>query len=77
MKIYAENIKNLQDEVLSISNSSLGTSYIFGGFNYTGKINGVTKEPPFSVEDATGISSITVLTYHSFHGKANLIILPR
>lgn len=54
MKILAENIKNLQDEVLSIANTSLGTSFIFGGYNYTGKMNGVSKEPPFSVDDVTG-----------------------
>jgi flagellin-like hook-associated protein FlgL len=54
MKIYAENIRNLRDEVLSISNTSLGTSYIFGGYNYTGKTDGVSKEPPFSVDGVTG-----------------------
>lgn len=54
MKILAEDIKNLRDEVLSISNSSLGTSYIFGGYNYTGKLNGISKEPPFSVDNVTG-----------------------
>lgn len=54
LKILAEDIKNLQDEVLSISNSSLGTSYIFGGYNYTGKIDGTSKKPPFSVDEVTG-----------------------
>jgi flagellin-like hook-associated protein FlgL len=54
LKIFADNIKNLQDEVLSISNSSLGTSYIFGGYNYTGKAGGTSREPPFSVDDVTG-----------------------
>ena len=54
LKILAEDLKNLQDEVLSISRSSLGTSYIFGGFNFTGKTNGASKDPPFTVEDVTG-----------------------
>jgi flagellar hook-associated protein 3 len=54
LKILAEDMKNLQNEVLSISNTSLGTSYIFGGYNYTGKSNGVSKEPPFSVNSVTG-----------------------
>ncbi len=54
MKIMAEDLKNLQNEVLSISNSSLGTSYIFGGFNYTGNVNGGSKQPPFSVDSVTG-----------------------
>jgi len=54
LKILAEDIKNLQDEVLSISNSSLGTSYIFGGYNYTGKIDGTSKKPPFSADEVTG-----------------------
>lgn len=48
-RVLAENIKNLQEEVLSIANTSIGTSYLFGGYNYTGKINGTTKTPPFSV----------------------------
>jgi flagellar hook-associated protein 3 len=50
----AEDLKNLQDEVLSISNSSMGTSYIFGGYNYTGSVTGGVKKPPFTVNDVTG-----------------------
>lgn len=49
LKILAEDLKNLQAEVFSISNTSLGTSYIFGGYNYTGKTSGVTKTSPFTI----------------------------
>jgi len=52
--VLAEDIKNLQAEVLSISNSSMGTSYLFGGFNYTGSTSGTSKSPPFSVDSVTG-----------------------
>lgn len=50
----AENMKNLRDEVLAISNSSIGTSYLFGGYNYTGSYIGGVKNPPFSVDPVTG-----------------------
>ncbi|NLA86226.1 MAG: hypothetical protein GX847_02870, partial [Clostridiales bacterium] len=53
-KTLAENLKNLQDEVLSISNTTMGTSYLFGGFNFTGRISGDVKTPPFNVEENTG-----------------------
>ncbi len=52
--ILAEDIKNLQKEVLSISNTSIGSSYIFGGFNYTGSQSGDVKNPPFTVDNVTG-----------------------
>lgn len=51
MRIIAEDLKNLQDEILSIANTSIGTSYIFGGFNFTGKIDGTEKIPPFSLKN--------------------------
>lgn len=54
LKILAEDIQNLQNEVLSVSNATIGTSYIFGGYNYTGSTSGVTKTPPFSVSGVTG-----------------------
>jgi flagellin-like hook-associated protein FlgL len=50
----AEDLKNLQSEVLSSSNSSMGTSYLFGGFNYTGSVSGGVKTPPFTVDSVTG-----------------------
>jgi flagellar hook-associated protein 3 len=53
-RIIAEDLKNLRDEILSISNTTLGTSYIFGGYNYTGKISGGTKTPPFTADSVTG-----------------------
>ncbi|MEL4106750.1 flagellar hook-associated protein FlgL [Oscillospiraceae bacterium WX1] len=54
LSAISEDLKNLRNEVLSIGNTTLGTSYIFGGFNYTGSTNGVTKTPPFSTSSATG-----------------------
>lgn len=54
LNIIAEDIKNLQEEVLAIANGTLGTSYIFGGYNYTGQKDGVSKTPPFSVDSVTG-----------------------
>jgi len=50
----AEKMRNLRDEVLAISNSSMGTSYLFGGFNYTGSYTAGVKNPPFSVDAVTG-----------------------
>lgn len=48
LKILAENLSNLKSEVLALSNTTLGTSYIFGGYNYTGQTAGTTKKAPFS-----------------------------
>ena len=53
-KIIAENLKNLQKEILSIANTTMGTSYLFGGYNYTGTISLGTKKAPFQVDDVTG-----------------------
>jgi flagellar hook-associated protein 3 FlgL len=49
LDILAADIENLQEEVLNIANSTIGTSYIFGGYNFTGKTNGTTKTAPFSL----------------------------
>ncbi len=54
LDVIKEEFENLKKEALSISNNTLGTSYIFGGYNFTGSSNGVTKTPPFSIDDATG-----------------------
>lgn len=50
----ADDIRNLMDEVVSIGNTTIGTSYIFGGYNYTGSTNGVNTTAPFSVDNVTG-----------------------
>jgi len=54
LNVIAEEIKNLRDEILSIANTTMGTSYIFGGSNFTGSTDGVTKTAPFSVNETTG-----------------------
>ena len=51
LNIIKEEIYNLQKEVLSISNNSMGSSYIFSGYNFTGSTDGVTKTAPFSISD--------------------------
>ena len=53
-KILAEDLRNLRDEIVSIANASIGTSYIFGGYNFTGSVVGGTKTPPFSTDPTTG-----------------------
>jgi len=50
----ADEIKNLKNEVLSVGNASIGTSNIFGGYNYTGSTDGVNKTAPFSTNSVTG-----------------------
>ncbi len=52
LDVIKEEFENLKKEVISIGNNSMGSSYIFGGYNFTGK-NGVTKVAPFSL-DANG-----------------------
>lgn len=71
LKIIAEDLKNLRDEILSISNTTMGTSYIFGGFNYTGSISGGTKTPPFSVDSVTGDLTYNGINLSQFSWKAD------
>ncbi|NCB50711.1 MAG: hypothetical protein EOM54_02340 [Clostridia bacterium] len=54
LSLIADDLRNLMDEVVSIGNNSIGTSYIFGGFNNTGSTDGVDKTAPFSVDEVTG-----------------------
>ncbi len=50
----SQELTNLRDEVLSIANSTMGTTYLFGGANTVGTSSGGTGTPPFSVDNATG-----------------------
>ena len=46
----SDELKSLQSEVVSIGNTTVGTTYLFGGFNFTGTIDGAGKKTaPFSV----------------------------
>ncbi|HBR09403.1 MAG TPA: hypothetical protein DD735_11010 [Clostridiales bacterium] len=54
LKVMAEEVASLRDEVLAIGNASIGTSYIFGGYNLTGSRDGASKTAPFSVDAVTG-----------------------
>lgn len=54
LNIIAEELENLKNELISVGNTSIGASYIFGGYNFTGSTNGVSKTAPFSIDEATG-----------------------
>ncbi len=54
LDIIADELKSLQAEMISVGNSSVGTSFIFGGHNYAGTTDGVTNTPPFSVDKDSG-----------------------
>lgn len=69
LKILAADIQNLQNEVLSISNATIGASYIFGGYNFTGSTSGATKTPPFSVSGVTGDLSYNGINLSQFSWK--------
>ncbi len=47
----AEELKTLRDEVVQVGNTTVGTSYLFGGYNFAGTSDGVTTTPPFSVQN--------------------------
>lgn len=68
LKVLAEELKNLQAEVLSIGNTSLGSSYIFGGYNYAGSTSATSKTPPFSVENGNLIYNGIDLSKISYKG---------
>lgn len=55
LSIIADELKTLQQELVSIGNTTIGTTYLFGGFNFTGtKDNTGAVKPPFNVDPATG-----------------------
>lgn len=54
LNVIAEELTSLQEEIVSIGNSKVGTSYVFGGYNFTGTTDGLSTTPPFSVEKTTG-----------------------
>lgn len=54
LDVIAEELTNLQEEIVSIGNAKVGTSYVFGGYNFAGTTDGVTTTAPFSVDEATG-----------------------
>ena len=69
LDVIKEEFENLKKEALSISNNTLGSSYLFGGYNFTGSSNGVTKTPPFSVDDATGDLNYNGINLSQFSWK--------
>jgi len=54
LDVIAEELTNLRDEIVSIGNTKVGTSYAFGGYNFTGTTDGVTTTAPFSVDESSG-----------------------
>lgn len=51
----AEEITSLRDEIVSIGNTTIGTTYLFGGYNFTGTTDATgTTRAPFYVDTATG-----------------------
>jgi flagellin-like hook-associated protein FlgL len=54
LSIIADEIDNFKKEAVSIGNTSMGTSFIFGGFNFSGTTDGINVTQPFSVNEATG-----------------------
>lgn len=53
--VIANELAHLQKEIVSIGNATVGTSYLFGGFNFTGTTDaGGAAVAPFSVDDVTG-----------------------
>ena len=51
LRAIAEKVRVLRDEVVAIGNASIGTSYLFGGYNFTGSIDGISKTAPFEVRN--------------------------
>ncbi|MGI5935638.1 MAG: flagellin [Oscillospiraceae bacterium] len=54
LDIIAEELENLKNEVLDIGNATIGNTYIFGGYNFTGSTDGTDRIAPFRVDEATG-----------------------
>ncbi len=54
LDVIAQELTSLQQEIVSIGNSKVGTSFVFGGYNFTGTTDGVTTTAPFSIEETTG-----------------------
>jgi len=53
LNTIADELTALRDEVVSLGNTTVSTSYLFGGYNFAGTTDGVSTTAPFSV-DATG-----------------------
>jgi len=52
--VFAEELISLQEEVISIGNATVGTCYIFGGYNFSGTTDGVSFTAPFSIDKISG-----------------------
>ncbi len=78
LSIIADELITLQEELVTIGNTTIGTTYLFGGFNFTGTIdnNGAVK-PPFTVDPATGhliynnIDLTQVACYDDYNANAD------
>jgi flagellar hook-associated protein 3 FlgL len=63
LRAIAEQVRVLRDEVVAIGNTSIGTSYLFGGYNFTGTITDTDKKAPFVVDNVNG---------HLYYNQINL-----
>jgi flagellin-like hook-associated protein FlgL len=63
LRAIAEQVRVLRDEVVAIGNQSIGTSYLFGGYNFTGTITDTDKKAPFVVDEVNG---------HLYYNQINL-----
>lgn len=71
-RAIAAEIRALQDEVFAIGNQSIGTSYLFGGYNFTGQIDGTLKTAPFSLSETENLIYNGInLSIHSWSDEFN------
>ncbi len=54
LSLLADEIDSFKNEAVTIGNTSMGTSFIFGGYNFAGTTDGVNLTQPFSINKATG-----------------------
>lgn len=78
LSIIADELKTLQQELVSIGNTTIGTTYLFGGFNFTGTTDNTgAVKPPFNVDPSTGhliynnIDLTQVACYDDYNANAD------
>jgi flagellin-like hook-associated protein FlgL len=54
LDVIAKELISLKEEIVSIGNTTVGTSYIFGGYNFAGTTDGSKLTPPFSIHETSG-----------------------
>jgi flagellar hook-associated protein 3 len=54
LAITADLIANYKKEAVTIGNTAMGTSYLFGGYNFSGTTDGINTTQPFSIDETSG-----------------------